>query len=152
MNKKGIIVGIVIIVVIIGISSPYIPQTLDNENCKGTALCLTEKVTRIVDGDTIYMNGYKVRISLVDTPERDEQGFSEATEFTANLCPVGSTVVVDQDDMQRIDKYGRILGKVFCGEKLLNSELLENGHAVILTQYCSTSEFASEDWATRYGC
>ena len=129
-------------------------QTGDEQKsiCKGKALCLNEKVTRIVDGDTIYLGVYKIRISLADTPERDKVGFSEATEFTANLCPVGSTVIVDQDDLQPTDVYGRILGKVFCGNKILNSELLENGHAVILTQYCSTSEFSSEEWAQKYGC
>jgi len=58
----------------------------------------------------------------------------------------------DQDDLQKVDQYGRVLAKVFCGDKVLNSELLYNGHANILTQYCSTSEFSGEAWAKRYGC
>lgn len=121
-------------------------------SCLGNGLCLSARVERIVDGDTIYIEGYKVRLSLTNTPETDEAGFFEASEFTRKLCPVGSTVVVDQDDRQPYDAYGRLLGKVYCDGKLLNSELLYNGHANILTQYCSTSEFSGETWAAKYGC
>lgn len=120
--------------------------------CLGNALCITAKVERIVDGDTIYIEGYRVRLSLTNTPERGQTGFMEASGFTENFCPVGSTVRVDQDDGQPYDAYGRLVGKVYCGEKSLNSELLYNGHANILTQYCSKSEFSAEDWAKRYGC
>ena len=120
--------------------------------CSGDALCVISKVERIVDGDTIYVEGYKVRLSLTNTPEKNEQGFSEATDFTKRLCPVGSIVTIDQDDIQPYDVYDRLLGKVHCNDKTLNSELLLNSHASILTQYCSTSEFSSESWAQEYGC
>lgn len=120
--------------------------------CKGTALCISGQVTKIVDGDTIYIKNYKIRLSLTNTPEKNQNGFKEATSFTSKLCPVGSTITVDQDDGQPFDKYKRMVGKVTCSGKVLNSELLYNGHANILTQYCSKSEFASESWATKYGC
>lgn len=35
---------------------------------------------------------------------------------------------------------------------VLNQVLLEEGLAVIDTRFCSESEFATEEWATRYGC
>ena len=120
--------------------------------CSGNALCIISKVERIVDGDTIYIQGYEVRLSLTNTPEIFEPGYSEATLFTKWLCPVGSIVTVDQDDKQPYDVYNRLLGKVYCGDKVLNSELLFNGHANILTRYCSTSEFSDEDWAQSFGC
>lgn len=68
------------------------------------------------------------------------------------MCPVTSTVTVDQDDMQPYDVYDRMLGKVTCNNKTLNAELLYAGHANILTQFCSTSEFSSESWAQDFGC
>ncbi len=135
------------------VNNGIIRVTLDTESlCSGSALCVISKVDRIVDGDTIYIEGYKVRLSLTNTPEKNEPGFSEATEFTKRLCPVGSVVTVDQDDKQPYDVYNRLLGKVYCDGKMLNSELLLNGHANILTQYCSTSEFSSEPWAQNFGC
>jgi len=123
-----------------------------SKNCSGSAGCFTDYITRIVDGDTIHTATLKIRLSLTNTPETYQEGFNEATEFTKKLCPVGSEILVDQDDLQKVDQYGRVLAKVFCGDKVLNSELLYNGHANILTQYCSTSEFSGEAWAKRYGC
>lgn len=120
--------------------------------CKGDKLCIVGEIKSVIDGDTIYLDKYKIRLSLTNTPERGEHGFNEATEFTKQLCPVGSTILIDQDDLQPVDAYGRILGKVFCDNKMLNEELLYNNHAGILTQYCSTSEFANEAWAKKYGC
>lgn len=120
--------------------------------CSGTGLCITDKVMKIVDGDTIYIKNYKIRLSLTNTPEKNESGFNEAKSFTAKLCPLRSNITIDQDDKQPYDSYGRLVGKVTCSGKILNSELLENGHANILTQYCKKSEFSTESWAKRFGC
>ena len=119
------------------------------QNCSG---CFPDYVTRIIDGDTIYTNTLKIRLSLTNTPEINQAGYSQATQFTEKLCPVGSSILVDQDDLQPVDDYGRVLAKVYCGDRILNSELLYNGYADILTQYCSTSEFSGEAWAQEYGC
>ena len=114
---------------------------------------ITDKVKRIIDGDTIELKNYLViRLSLTDAYEKSKSGGPQATAFTTKLCPVGSFITVDQDDRQPFDIYKRILGKVYCGDKVLNSELLDNDHANILVKYCNTSEFAKEDWATKYGC
>ncbi len=109
-------------------------------------------VTKIVDGDTIYTDLYKIRLSLINTPERGQTGFSEATAFTANLCPLGSVILINQDNLQPYDKYGRMVAKVSCADKVLNSELLDNKHANILKNYCSKSEFSAESWARNFGC
>lgn len=95
---------------------------------------------------------YKIRLSLTDAPERNESGYKKATKFTKKLCSVGSTVIVDQDDKQPYDKFKRVVGKVTCSGKVLNAELLYNGHANISKQYCSKSEFSSESWAKKFGC
>ncbi len=128
------------------------PKTSKASSCSGTGLCITDKVMKIVDGDTIYIKNYKIRLSLTNTPEKDESGFNEAKSFTAKLCPLRSTITIDQDDKQPYDAYKRLVGKVTCSGKVLNSELLENGHANILTQYCKKSEFATESWAKKFGC
>ena len=120
--------------------------------CMGTALCITGKIIKIVDGDTIYIKNQHIRLSLTNTPEKNQAGFSEAVSFTRTLCPVGSTITVDQDDKQPYDKYKRLVGNVFCGDKVLNAELLTNNHATILTKHCKHSEFSFESWAKKFGC
>ncbi|MGI0019816.1 MAG: thermonuclease family protein [Nitrososphaera sp.] len=122
------------------------------EHCSGAASCLAGKVTRMVDGDTLYVDNNSIRLSLVNTPERGEPGYSQAKAFTASLCPVGSNALVDEDDGQTAGSYGRMVAKVSCGEKVLNEELLEQGHAVMYESFCGKSEFAAEPWALKFGC
>jgi endonuclease YncB( thermonuclease family) len=128
-------------------------KSTDQSTFCGKFKCITDKVKRIIDGDTIQLKNYLIiRLSLTDAYEKNKPGGPAATAFTTKLCPVGSYITVDQDDKQPFDIYKRIVGKVYCGDKVLNSELLYNDHAKILTKYCKTSEFAKEDWAQKYGC
>ena len=142
-----------------GSSSPTYPSSTTKPKvssklpeCKGTKLCILGTVNKIIDGDTLTVDTYTIRLSLTNTPEKNEAGFKEAKSFTSKRCPVGSKAIVDQDDGQPTDKYKRTVGKVICSGNVLNSDLLYNGHAKILTQYCSKSEFSSESWAKRFGC
>ena len=114
-------------------------------------------ITEITDGDTLdfrILNGSNItiRLSLVDTPERGELGYEEASEFAATVCPVGSDAVFLQDSWQIVDKYDRSLGLVYCNDMMLNEMLLSSGHSEIFEIYCNESEFGSQDWAIRYGC
>ena len=118
----------------------------------GAGEILEGEVTGIVDGDTLYIEGVKIRLALVDSPEYGEAGFDEAKDFASSICPEGSQATADQDDWQLEDQYGRMIAVVYCGGKNLNHELLKSGHAVILTEYCSVSEFGDETWAVEYGC
>jgi hypothetical protein len=120
--------------------------------CLGSASCFAGTVTKITDGDTLRVDNVTIRLTLVNTPERGEPGYSEATGFTAALCSVGSTALVDEDDGQKEGSYGRMVAKVYCDGKMLNEELLRAGHAVMYTRYCKVSEFATEQWAVEYGC
>jgi micrococcal nuclease len=128
-------------------------REVNSSACTGSAACFTGTITNIVDGDTIDVKETRIRLSLINTPELNEEGYNEAKQFTSSLCPVGSQILVDQDDGQLEDRFGRMLAKVTCAEdKNLNSELLSKGYAGILTEYCSVSEFSSEDWIQGYGC
>jgi len=120
--------------------------------CTGSARCFTGTVTKIVDGDTIDVNDARIRLALVNTPEVGQPLYREARQFTGSLCPVGSTVLVDEDDGQTEGSFDRMLGKVFCKDKVLNAELLDAGLAEIFQRFCSESEFSNEDWARSYGC
>jgi len=53
-------------------------QDFDSHRCTGEAKCISQLITKIVDGDTIHTTNYKIRLALVDTPEKNEPGFSKA--------------------------------------------------------------------------
>jgi hypothetical protein len=122
--------------------------------CIGSADCLEGIATRIVDGDTLYVRvnstTYKVDLALTEAPSRTEEMFTESTAFTRDLC-LGSTVLVDQDDMLFTSNSG-VIAVVYCSSSNLNSELLNNGYAELETDQCATSEFADEPWVKGHGC
>jgi micrococcal nuclease len=92
---------------------------------------------------------------MVNTPERGEPSYNEATELTESVCPVGGTALVDEDDGQKKGSYDRLIGAVYCNGNTmssLNQILLEEGKARVYEDFCDVSEFANEDWVTKYGC
>src|SRR5213596_2159924 len=125
------------------------PPPVTGPQCRGTAACFLDTVTYIVDGDTLDVGGTRIRLTLVNSPEVGQPGYAEAKEFTAQTCPVGTQALVDEDDGQTGGSYGRMVAVVYCGGVNLNAGLLSSGNAVLVTYYCSVSEFASEPWT---GC
>ena len=122
------------------------------QSCLGDARCISGFVTKIVDGDTIEVDGQSIRFALVDTPEYGEYDYTQARNYIENICPIGSKVLVDEDDLQTEGSYGRIIGVIYCKELNLNEKILEVGHAEILSSFCSKSEFSEEPWAQKFGC
>ncbi len=125
---------------------------IQDKKCEGTADCFYGNVSRILDGDTIEVDGDSVRLVLVDAPETYDDGGPEATSFLAQNCPVGSEILIDQDDWQMYDDYGRMLAVVWCNGKRMNEEIITQGYADLYYFFCSQSEFGDDDWAVRLGC
>ena len=126
-------------------------QTLDFD-CLGNARCFTGKVTSVIDGDTIKIDGKSIRFAMASAPELDEPGGNEARIFIEAICSVGSIAGVDEDDLQTQGSYGRILGVVYCNGNNLNADLLDSGHGYLISEFCGESEFANEYWAQNHGC
>ena len=53
-----------------------------NEKLICPDMCLEGIIEKISDGDTLYIDGKKIRLALTNTPERNETGYFDATEFT----------------------------------------------------------------------
>jgi micrococcal nuclease len=91
---------------------------------------------RVIDGDTIWMKDRgKIRYIGIDTAERDEQYFAEATEYNDELLSRGDIVL--EFDVDTRDKYGRLLAYVFVEEDdgdrvFVNEELVRAGWAKTL--------------------
>jgi micrococcal nuclease len=152
MNKIRLVIFLIFFTVIgyslsmsglIGPTTASVPECLEDQGA-----CYGSVVSRIIDGDTIVTTDeQKIRFSLASSPELSEPGGQEAKEFIESLCPVGSKIIIDEDDEQMDGSYGRIIAKVTCNGINLNDRLLEGGHGTIDTRYCADSEFAFENWA-----
>ncbi|MEK0319009.1 MAG: thermonuclease family protein [Nitrosopumilus sp.] len=123
-----------------------------SQDCSGNARCLTGSVTQVIDGDTIKVDGQSIRFTLASAPELNEFNGPEARDFIENLCPVGSTALVDEDDGQTGGSYGRIIGVIYCNGVNLNEELLDSEFGYLSSGFCNRSEFKDEDWARKHGC
>ena len=127
-----------------GESEPTLPKPTISDEIE-----LAGKVNHVVDGDTLDINDIRIRLSLVDTPERGDPGFKEATQFVVKLC-LGENAEVDIDDGQRRGSFGREIGVVYCDGKNLNEQLMENNLGIIDTRFCEKSEFSNDKWAKPY--
>ncbi len=102
------------------------------------------KVIEVVDGDTVRLsNGKILRYIGVDAPEiriREEKGFLykpqpfalEAREFNRKL--VENKPVRLELDIEKMDRYGRLLAYCFVDDIFVNAELLKEGYAVLYTK------------------
>lgn len=98
----------------------------------------------VVDGDTIDVEGVgRVRLVGINTPERDEPGYQNATDYVKSMV-LGKTVNLDIDDAKHYDKYNRTLAVVYINNINLNKDLLKRGYAKIM--YIPPSEFNPYSW------
>lgn len=99
----------------------------------------TGKVTRVVDGDTIYISTdegqVKIRLLGIDCPEKDQPYGDKATQFAYDMV-MGETITAVAEEGNVYDRYGRFLGNVLLEDgRSLNEELVRNGLGWHYKQY-----------------
>ena len=94
--------------------------------------CQLVDVTRVIDGDTLDTSVGRVRFFGVDTPERGNPCFQEATNFTRMTA--GDKVRLETGP-RRSDSYGRRLAYVYesSGDSI-DAQLISEGFAVAWTR------------------
>lgn len=119
-------------------SAAATPAKSGEVNPTSTPYTEQAEVLRVIDGDTIEVkllaNGaiWRVRYIGMDTPERGDYFFEEATQANAQLVE-GQTVTMVQD-ISQTDRYGRLLRYVYLADgTFVNAELVRLGYAVIAT-------------------
>lgn len=92
------------------------------------------RVTRVIDGDTIdvLIDGKNTRIRYLqmNTPERDEPCYREATARNADLV-AGKTVTL-VSDVELVDRFDRWLRFVYVGDVSVSRALVEEGFAEVV--------------------
>lgn len=91
------------------------------------------RVRTVHDGDTIRCaDGTRVRLLLVDAPELDQGPFGHASRDTLRRLVLGKDVTLETD-VQRSDRYGRLLAYVWSEGRLVNADMARRGMVVSLT-------------------
>jgi len=95
---------------------------------------------RVVDGDTIKVKWHdeetSVRMLGIDTPERGQPGYREATCHLRKMIGPATTVQIEfETGRPQRDRYGRLLAYVWLDGKNLNVEQVRAGHSRFITRY-----------------
>ena len=86
-------------------------------------------VTKIVDGDTIKIEtGETIRLICVNTPEKGEEGYEEATNYLKHL--ILNKKIIIKKDISETDSYERLLRYVYLNNKLVNEAVVKNGYGL----------------------
>ena len=120
-------------------------------------------IPKIVDGDTVYINNYKIRLEGIDAPEMKQKCKKEKLKISSIIgytfyedyyCGEHSKenleAKVKGSNIKCIfftkDRYKRYLAKCFKGKINLNRWMVRNGHAVAYRRY-SKEFIPDEDFA-----
>ena len=106
---------------------------------------------RVVDGDTIHLNGEKIRFTGIDTPELKQtcinQGIIDPCGVTAKKILIDK---ISDNEVECIsegkDQYKRTLAECFVNNESLSSYLVRSGYAFAYRKY-SKKFISDEDYA-----
>lgn len=102
------------------------------------------EAVKVPDGDTLHVKQgkktVKVRLYGVDCPESKQKYGDQATAFARELL-LGKKVRVEA---LHTDQYGRTVGLVSRGRKMLNRELVRAGYAWVYPAYCRKQPLCGE--------
>ena len=117
---------------------------------QGAADCITGRVTRVSDGDTVWVTDaaklkHKVRLDRIDAPEKDQSWGKESAAVLKGWV-FGKNVRVEY---AKRDQYGRILGIVFNGTNDVNRAMVRSGNAWHYSYFDKTSEYAEAEAEAR---
>ena len=95
---------------------------------------------RVVDGDTIHLNGEKIRFNGIETPELKQTCINEGV---INPCGITAKEMlikkIGNNKVECIregkDQYKRTLAECFVNEESLSSYLVRSGHAFAFRKY-----------------
>lgn len=86
---------------------------------------------RVIDGDTVVVNGEHIRLLDIDTPEIHGKCLSEKTMAYQAKGYVQGLLATNKVRIERHGKgkYGRTLAYLWIGDKTINQMLLDAGLA-----------------------
>ena len=102
------------------------------------AATLEGRVVGVADGDTITIldasnTQYKIRLAGIDAPEKKQPFGNVSKQFLSDLV-FGKQVIVEY---QKLDRYDRVVGKVFVDGMNANLEQVRRGLAWYFKKYKS---------------
>ena len=97
---------------------------------------LEGQVVRIADGDTLTLltpdhHQHRIRLADIDTPEKRQPWGKRAKQALAEKVFRKHVRV----EVSKKDRYGRWVGRVYLGNRDINAEMVQEGHAWVYRRY-----------------
>ena len=97
---------------------------------------------------SILQNGERVRLLGINTPEKGQPYYEEATNRLKELIE-GKTIALEKD-IEDKDQYGRLLRHIYIDDTFVNLEMVREGYANVYVihpnvKYSSKFEKAEEE-------
>ena len=106
---------------------------------------------KIVDGDTIHLNGEKIRFTGIDTPELKQTCLKDTVKDPCGVT--AKQILIDKIGNNNVkcisegkDQYKRSLAECFVNNESLSSYLVRSGYAFAYRRY-SKKFIQDEDYA-----
>ncbi|MFA7596297.1 MAG: thermonuclease family protein [Novosphingobium sp.] len=115
-------------------ASRPVATSQDRESARFSRCIGPIRYSCVVDGDTLWYKGTKIRIADINTPEVSEPGCAREAELGAKATARLVTLLNEGPfSLERIDrdtdKYGRALRVVTRGGRSLGGQLVREGYA-----------------------
>ena len=106
---------------------------------------------KVIDGDTIHLNGKKIRFTGIDSPELKQTCIKDGIEKSCGLTSKQLLInKIGNNNVECIsqgrDQYKRILAECFVNNESLSSYLVISGYAFAYRKY-SKKFVKDEDYA-----
>ena len=112
---------------------------------------VTSQELRVVDGDTIHLNGEKIRFTGIDTPELKQTCIKEGIIDSCGVT--AKEILIEKIADNKVecisegkDQYKRTLAECFVNGESLSSYLVRSGYAFAYRRY-SKKFISDEDYA-----
>ena len=114
----------------------------------------------VIDGDTIKLNGIKIRFSGIDAPESNYKGKEQTCLINETVVrcgklskeflikTIGNNKVTCKLE-KKPDKYKRKLGECFVNNQSLSTILVKNGYAFDWPYYSKKKYAADQEYAKK---
>ena len=113
---------------------------------------------KVVDGDTININGEKIRFTGIDAPESFYRGKKQACYLNEKKVFCGelskqklkekiSSNIVSCIKEEKKDRYQRIIAECFINGESLSSFMVRNGYAFDYKRYSNRKYAQDEEYA-----
>ena len=99
---------------------------------------------KVIDGDTIVINGEKIRFGGIDTPERNKIGYNYSKIKLKKK--LGNNIITCLRE-PKLDPWGRTVAECFLDDESISSYMVKNGFACDYKKYSKKKYAKQQEYA-----